>query len=112
MQTLYLQGIMKKNSDTGYEKTKPKQTQFAKRHEMNATTVLTKDYENQPPWGSKSNQTQFPPGSKSTPTPLQKTGYGNDPQNSEIWNHHDPGPGSPSRCQPLLSYHNARGVLM
>jgi len=28
MQSLYLQRIMKKNADRGYEKTKPKQTQF------------------------------------------------------------------------------------
>jgi len=29
MQSVYLQRIMKKNADRGYEKTKPKQTQFA-----------------------------------------------------------------------------------
>jgi len=29
MQSVYLQRIMKKNADKGYEKTKPKQTQFA-----------------------------------------------------------------------------------
>ena len=29
MQSVYLQRIMKKNADNGYEKTKPKQTQFA-----------------------------------------------------------------------------------
>ena len=28
MQSLYLQRIMKKNADRGYEKTKPKQSQF------------------------------------------------------------------------------------
>jgi len=28
MQSVYLQRIMKKNADMGYEKTKPKQTQF------------------------------------------------------------------------------------
>ena len=28
MQSVYLQRIMKKNADRGYEKTKPKQTQF------------------------------------------------------------------------------------
>jgi len=31
MQSVYLQRIMKKNANMGYEKTKPKQTQFAKR---------------------------------------------------------------------------------
>jgi len=30
MQSLYLQGIMKKNAAKGYEKTNPKQTQFPK----------------------------------------------------------------------------------
>jgi len=30
MQSVYLQRIMKKNADKGYEKTKPKQTQFPK----------------------------------------------------------------------------------
>ena len=29
MQSVYLQRIMKKNADKGYEKTKPKQSQFA-----------------------------------------------------------------------------------
>jgi hypothetical protein len=31
MQSVYLQRIMKNNADKGYEKTKPKQTQFPKR---------------------------------------------------------------------------------
>jgi len=30
MQSVYLQRILKKNADKGYEKTKPKQTQFPK----------------------------------------------------------------------------------
>ena len=28
MQSVYLESVMKKNADKGYEKTKPKQTQF------------------------------------------------------------------------------------
>jgi len=45
MQSVYLQRIMKKYAAKGYEKTKPKQTQFAKRVKIDAKCVFTKDYE-------------------------------------------------------------------
>ena len=44
---------------TQYE---PKRTQNKpnfEKSQMNVNFFVTKDYENQPPWGSKSNQTQF-----------------------------------------------------
>jgi len=44
---------MKKQSQN-----KPNQTQFAKRQEMSATVYFTKNYDDEPPWGSKSNQTR------------------------------------------------------
>ena len=47
MQSVYLQRIMKKNAAKGYEKTKPKQTQFPKCQKMNANLFVTKDYENE-----------------------------------------------------------------
>jgi len=46
MQTLYLQRNMMKNAAKGYEKTKPKQTQFPKSQKMNANAFSQKDYEN------------------------------------------------------------------
>jgi len=64
MQSVYLQRIMKKNADKGYEKTKPKQTQNkpnSLKAQMNVNSVLTRDYENQPLWTvpeNKPNQTQ------------------------------------------------------
>jgi hypothetical protein len=47
MQSVYLQSVMKKNAAKGYEKTKPKQTQFLQRPKMNANIFITKDYENE-----------------------------------------------------------------
>jgi len=38
---------MKKNAAKGYEKTKPKQTQFLQSPKMNANLFTTKDYENE-----------------------------------------------------------------
>jgi len=49
MQSMYLQRIMKKNADMGYEKTNPIQSQFLQRPKMNANVFITKDYENEPP---------------------------------------------------------------
>jgi len=46
MQSLYLQRIIKKNAAKGYEKTKPKQTQFLKRPKMNVNIYYTKVYNN------------------------------------------------------------------
>jgi len=46
MQSLYLQRIIKKNAAKGYEKTKPKQTQFLKRPKMNVNICYTKVYNN------------------------------------------------------------------
>jgi len=53
---------MKKNADKGYEKTKPKQTQFPKSQKMNANAFLQKDYENETTLRLRKNkpkQTQF-----------------------------------------------------
>ena len=46
MQSLYLQRIMKKNAAKGYEKTKPKQSQFPQRPKMSASVYVIEDYEN------------------------------------------------------------------
>jgi len=62
MQSVYLQRIIKKNADKGYEKTKPKQTQFLQRPKMNASVFATKDYENETAFRLQKNkpkQTQF-----------------------------------------------------
>jgi len=62
MQTVYLQRIMKKIAAKGYEKTKPKQTQFPKSQKMNENAFLQKDYENETtirPQKNKPKQTQF-----------------------------------------------------
>ncbi len=62
MQSLYLQRIMNKNAAKGYEKTKPKQTQFQKEPKMNANVFITKDYENETalrPQKNKPKQSQF-----------------------------------------------------
>ncbi len=45
MQSVYLQRIMKKNADKGYEKTNP----ISEMAKMNANIFITKDYENEPP---------------------------------------------------------------
>ncbi len=58
MQSVYLQWIMKKNADKGYEKTKP----ISEMAKMNANIFITKDYENEPPSGPKKTnpkQSQF-----------------------------------------------------
>ncbi len=60
MQRVYLQRIMNKNADKGYEKTNP----ISKMAKMNANIFITKDYENEPPLGpEKTNpiQTQSKP---------------------------------------------------
>ncbi len=60
MQSVYLQRIMKKNADKGYEKTNP----ISEMAKMNANIFITKDYENEPPSGpEKTNpiQTQTKP---------------------------------------------------
>ncbi len=38
---------MKKNAAKGYQKTKPKQTQFLQRPKMNVNLYVTKDYDNE-----------------------------------------------------------------
>ncbi len=45
MQSVYLQRIMKKKADKGYEKTNP----ISEMAKMNANIFITKDYENEPP---------------------------------------------------------------
>jgi len=65
MQSVYLQRNMKKNAAKGYEKTKPKQTQFPKTQKMNENLFTTKDYENETtlrPQKNKPNQSQFQTG--------------------------------------------------
>ena len=58
-----------------WEKTnpnEPKQTQFAKRQEMNTTIYFTRYYEDNPaPWlrQNKANQTQYKPNFKTSPAP-------------------------------------------
>jgi hypothetical protein len=47
MQSVYLQRIMNKNADKGYEKTNP----ISEMAKMNANIFITKDYENEPPSG-------------------------------------------------------------
>jgi hypothetical protein len=47
MQSVYLQRITKKNAVKGYEKTKPKQTQFLQRPKMNVNLYIIEDYENE-----------------------------------------------------------------
>jgi len=62
MKSVYLQRIMKKNAAKGYEKTKPKQTQFPKWPKMNVSLNTTKDYGNFRLYGRRKNkpkQTQF-----------------------------------------------------
>jgi len=62
MQSLYLQRITKKYAAKGYEKTKPKQTQFPKSQKMNVNLYVIKDYENETtfrPQKNKPKQTQF-----------------------------------------------------
>ncbi len=47
MQSVYLQRIMKKNTDLGYEQTKPIQTQYKaifRKAQMNVKSLITKDY--------------------------------------------------------------------
>ena len=46
MQSVYLQRIMKKYADKGYEKTKPKQTQFAKRVKLMQSLYLQRIIKN------------------------------------------------------------------
>ena len=50
MQSLYLQRIMKKNADKGYEKTKPKTKPISETTKMNENLFATKDYENKYYW--------------------------------------------------------------
>ncbi len=53
---------MKKNVAKGYEKTKPKQTQFKKEPKMNANAFSQKDYKNETAFRPKKTnpkQTQF-----------------------------------------------------
>ncbi len=62
MQSVYLQRIMKKNAAKGYEKTKPKQSQFPKSKKMNTNVFATRDYENKTTFRLEQNkpkQTQF-----------------------------------------------------
>ncbi len=56
MQSVYSQRIMKKNAAKGYEKTKPKQTQFLQRPKMNANLFTKKDYENFIPLAGQKNK--------------------------------------------------------
>ncbi len=60
MQSVYLQRIMKKNADMGYEKTKPKQTQFPQSQKRTQTLVQQRIMKMKPPTGPK-KQTQSKP---------------------------------------------------
>jgi len=56
MQSVYLQRIMKKNADKGYEKTNP----ISEMAKMNANIFITKDYENEPPSGPEKTNPNKP----------------------------------------------------
>ncbi len=56
MQSLYLQRIMKKKADKGYEKTNP----ISEMAKMNANIFITKDYENEPPSGPEKTNPNKP----------------------------------------------------
>ncbi len=53
MQSVYLQGIMKNNADMGYEKTNPKQTQFARRVKLMQSVYLQRIMKIKPSSGPK-----------------------------------------------------------
>ncbi len=60
MQSVYLQRIMKKNAAKGYEKTKPKQTQFPQSQKRTQTLVQQRIMKMKPLSGSE-KQTQSKP---------------------------------------------------
>jgi len=60
MQSVYLQRIMEKNAAKGYEKTKPKQTQFPQSQKRTQTLVQQRIMKVKPPSGSE-KQTQSKP---------------------------------------------------
>jgi len=60
MQSVYLQRVMKKNADMGYEKTKPKQTQFPQSQKRTQTLLQQRIMKMKPPSGSE-KQTQSKP---------------------------------------------------
>ena len=60
MQGVYLQRIMKKNAAKGYEKTKPKQTQFPQSQKRTQTLLQQRIMKMKPPSGSE-KQTQSKP---------------------------------------------------
>ena len=72
MQSMYLQRIMKKNADMGYEKTKPKQTQFAKRVKLIQNVYLQRIMKNNADMGYE-KQTQKNPISRHS---VRKEAYG------------------------------------
>jgi len=65
MQSVYLQRIMKKTAAKRYEKTKPKQTQFAKRVKLMQSLYLQRNMKKYAAKGyekTKPKQTQLPKG--------------------------------------------------
>jgi len=60
MQSVYLQRIMKKNAAKGYEKTKPKQTQFPK-NQNECKLTYNKGLQKKRRFRSPKKQTQFKP---------------------------------------------------
>jgi len=65
--TLFYKGLMKIFAPFGHQKTNPKRTQTkpnSERAKMNASSVLTKDYENKMAVGTKKNEAKTKPISK------------------------------------------------